>query len=498
MSENKMKDLKTRFLSAKNLLRGLLIILALLFFSGYLRFGKQTTEIPEVKQDIVADKKNSGEEGKIMWTCSMHPSVRLEKPGSCPICGMDLIPIQVSNSDEAARPRLTLSPAAKKLAQIRTTTVKRKLVTAKIRLVGKVDYQEPLVSDISAWVPGRIDELFVDYTGISVKKGDHLVSLYSPELLTAQEELLQALKTLNSGNQAVAPTARLTVEATREKLRLWGLTPKQIKDIEKQKKASDHLTIYSPISGIVIKKNATAGAYVKTGTVIYTVADLSEVWVKLDAYESDLPFLRYAQKVEFTTEASPGETFRGRIAFIDPILDPVTRTVKIRLNIKNRKGKLKPGMFVRALIKVKMAEDGKIVDARLADKWISPMHPEIIRDEPGNCPRCGMPLVEAESLGYVTDDEEFIESPLVIPASAVLITGKRAVVYVDISDADKSMYEGREVVLGPKAGDEYIVKSGLKKGEQVVTNGNFKIDSALQILAKPSMMQPKDSRGRTR
>ena len=492
MTSNKMKN---KIFSAKNLLITILVILGILFLGGYLHldFGvPENVELPE-HQHVIGEGGKTAEgkqtEKKVIWTCSMHPQIRLEKPGLCPICGMELIPlVQDETEEEGAAPTLKLSEASKRLAQIQTTRVSRRFVTADVRLAGKIDYQEPLVKNITAWVPGRIDELFVDYTGISVNKGDHLVSLYSPDLLTAQEELLQALKAMRSGQGVVGKAARSTVEATRDKLRLWGPTPEQIKAIEKRGQTTDHLTIYSPISGIVIKKNATVGSYVKTGTVIYTVADLSKVWIKLDAYESDLPWLHYAQKVEFSMEAYPGEVFRGRIAFIDPVLNPRTRTITLRLNVDNRKGKLKPGMFVRATVKVKIAEDGKIIDTFLADKWISPMHPEIITDEPGDCPRCGMPLVEAESLGYVSDDDDFIDAPLVVPASAVLITGKRAVVYVEVPDTDKPTYEGREIVLGVRAGDFYLVKSGLKSGELVVTQGNFKIDSALQIQAKPSMM----------
>jgi len=407
---------------------------------------------------------------------------------------MDLIPVTKSTDEEIGERELKLSPTAQKLAEIQTATVERKYVSAAIRMVGKVDYDETRLSYITAWVPGRLDRLFVDYTGISVRKGDHMVYLYSPELLTAQEELLQAIRAggelKNSGMKIMRETALQTVEASREKLRLWGLTDEQITKIEKSGEASDHITIYSPMGGVVIDKNVEKGAYVKTGTRLYTIADLSHLWIRLDAYESDLVWLRYGQEVHVETEAYPGEVFKGTIAFIDPVLDTKTRTVKVRVNVSNADGRLKPEMFVRTTVHAHVAESGKVMDEALAGKWICPMHPDIIKDHAGSCDICGMPLARTESLGYasVSGDKED-PAPLVIPASAPLITGKRAVVYVAHPEKE-GIFEGREIVLGPRAGGYYLVSEGLEQGERVVVNGNFKIDSALQILAKPSMMSP--------
>jgi len=433
-----------------------------------------------------------------VWTCAMHPQIRQLQPGQCPICGMDLIPVPSEEPDEALGPRaIKLSAYAMKLAEIQTEKVKRKFVSAEIRMVGKVEYDESRLGTITARVPGRLDRLYVDYTGITVAKGDHMAELYSPELLTAQEELIQSLKTVTEleerGATGALETARQTVEAVREKLRLWGLPDEQIREIEKLGTPSDHITIYAPMAGIVIRKHALEGVYVQTGTPIYTIADLSRVWVKLDAYESDLPWIKYGQAVELEAEAFPGETFGGKIAFIDPVLDARTRTVKVRVNVENPDGRLKPGMFVRTIVRANVAAGGRVVNADLAGKWISPMHPEIVKDEPGTCDVCGMPLVRAEALGYVSAEDVTAEAPLVIPASAPLITGKRAVVYVAVPDED-GVFQGREIVLGPRAGDHYLVESGLEESESVVVNGNFKIDSAVQIRAKPSMMQPEGGR----
>ncbi|MGB7325011.1 MAG: efflux RND transporter periplasmic adaptor subunit, partial [Rubripirellula sp.] len=284
-------------------------------------------------------------------------------------------------------------------------------------------------------------------------------------------------------------------ESAREKLRLLGLTTKQIQTIEQRGKSSETVTIYSPVGGVVVAKNKQEGDRVQTGDRIYTVADLNVLWVQMDAYESDLAWLRYGQDVEFTTEAYPGEVFRGRIAFIDPVLNEDTRTVKVRVNVPNDDGRLKPEMFVRAIVQSDIAAGGRVLSASLAGKWISPMHPEIIKDQPGDCDICGMPLVRAESLGYVTAEPTNAAKPLIVPVKAVLLTGTRAIVYIQVPDADKPTYEGREIVIGPRAGDFYLVKAGLDEGDLVVTNGNFKLDSALQISAKPSMMTPQGGGG---
>lgn len=390
-----------------------------------------------------------------MWTCSMHPQIQLPKPGQCPICGMDLIPVSSGETGGDMGPReLKMSKKAMKLASLEVTPVERQEVTVKIRMVGKVEYDETRTSYITAWVPGRIDDLFVDFTGGEVKEGDPMVYLYSPELLTAQEELLQAIvaeeELQRSNSPLMRDTASKTVDAAKEKLRLWGLTEKQIEEIEKRGKTTDHVTIYTPISGVVIHKNGLEGMYVETGTKIYTIADLSQVWVKLDAYESDLIWIRNGQRVEFDTEAYPGEIFKGKVVFVDPFLDPKTRTAKVRVNVPNPDGKLKPEMFVRAEVHTVMKRER-----------------DVFKGVQSNQP------------------------PLVIPATAPLLTGKRAVVYVEVPDK-KGTYEGREVLLGPRAGNFYTVREGLNEGEWVVVNGNFKIDSAIQILAKPSMMNPEE------
>jgi membrane fusion protein, copper/silver efflux system len=433
-----------------------------------------------------------------MWTCSMHPQIQRPGPGSCPICGMDLIPVGRGGAALTGLRQLELSPAARELMNIQVRPAERRFVTAQVRMVGKVEYDETRLKRITAWVPGRLDRLFVDYTGVDVRQGDHMASIYSPELYSAQQELIQGIRLERERGQdggRRALTGIDLLESSREKLRLLGLTDEQIAEIEQKERPSSHLTIHAPIGGVVIEKLKQQGDYVQTGERIYTVADLSQVWVQLDAYESDFVWLIYGQQVTFTTEAYPGDKFVGRVAFIDRVLDDRTRTAKVRVNVDNSERKLKPSMFVRGVAQSEVAGGGRVIDADLAGKWISPMHPEIVKDEPGPCDICGMPLVRAESLGYISSDYLLTEPPLVIPASAVLWTGTRAIVYVEVPETEQPTYEGREIVLGPRAGDDYLVSSGLQERELVVTHGNFKIDSALQIQARPSMMTPEGGGG---
>ncbi|MFO7957436.1 MAG: efflux RND transporter periplasmic adaptor subunit [Candidatus Brocadiia bacterium] len=419
-----------------------LAVLAIAFGVGYFARGRGEP-VTAAEQPAAQKAAESAEAEPQMWTCSMHPQIRQPEPGQCPICGMDLIPVESGAEGGSANPReFSTSVAGKALMDIETAPVERRPVDVPVRMVGKVAPDERRIGHITAWVGGRIDRLYVDFTGTRVEAEEPMAYLYSPELLNAQQELLQALdaerELAGSDMPIMRDTAAATVEAAREKLRLLGLTRQQVAEIESRGEQRDHVTIHAPMGGVVIEKHVSEGMYVKTGTRIYTIADLSRVWVRLDAYESDIQWLAEGQEVAFTAEAFPGERFTGKIAFIDPVLDPRTRTVKVRLDVPNPEGRLKPDMFVRATARPVLGRSG--------------------------------------------------EAPLVIPDTAPLITGRRAVVYVEVPDAEMPTFEGREVILGPRAGEYYVVTEGLEAGERVVTNGAFKIDSALQIQAKPSMM----------
>ena len=378
------------------------------------------------------------------WTCSMHPQIQQPKFGKCPICGMDLIPVTGEHESESAVPQLKLSDRAQKLASVAVTPVVRQNVVRQIRLVGKIEYDETRISEISAWFPGRIEKLWVNSTGIPVKKDQLVAEIYSPEILASQAELRQSVENLEKSREKNSPDAERLAEqqlnAARERLRLWGLSAAQIREMAAETILSEQVKIFSPENGFVIEKKVQEGIYVNTGSLLFRVADLKQVWLLLDAYESDLAGLRNGQSVQFTTEAFPAKIFAGRIAWIYPTLENQTRTVKVRVEVANPDLLLKPGMLARAEIFSEVAQSRNA-------------------------------------------------APLVIPASAPLITGNRAIVYLQVS---QGVYEGREIVLGPRAGDYYVVVSGLSEGEKVVVKGNFKIDSAIQILAKPSMMSPKD------
>ena len=429
-----------------------MIIVAVVAFSlGGLLLSGGGSEPTEAEHAHSAEAESNEPQ---MWTCSMHPQIQLPKPGKCPICFMDLIPVETGNGGGELDPnQIRMSETAVKLAGIQTTPVMRAYAERDIRMVGKLVYDETKVSYITAWVPGRLDRLFIDYTGASVSKGDRMVQIYSPELIAAQEELLQANEAVralsNTASAVLKSTAHETLRSVREKLRLYGLSEKQIESIEQEKTPSEQLTITAPVGGVVVHKDAKEGMYVTTGTRIYTIADLSQLWVMLEAYESDLPWLREGQSVTFTSPSFPGETFNAVIDFIDPVIDPNTRTVDIRALVENNNRRLKPDMFVSGIVKSRLDSKGDVIGKEFAGT-----------------------------------------APLLIPDSAPLITGKRAVVYVRVQSDDAPVFEGREITLGPRAEGFYIVESGLEEGEEVVTNGAFKIDSELQIQAKPSMMSP--------
>lgn len=447
----------------------------------------------------VADHSHAAAEAGdqiLYWTCSMHPQIKLPDPGKCPICFMDLIPVRAGEEAvDPNAPRLALSERARQLARVETSPVELRNVSLDVRMVGKVMPDETAITQVSSYIPGRLDRLYVDYTGILVRKGDHLAEIYSPELLVAQREYLLGLEAIEragraGGSEAEKSTASALLEAAQRKLELWGIPKDQIEALARHRRPSDHMRIDAPLEGWVIERYGYEGMYVETGTKLFTLADLRNVWVMLDAYELDIGYVRLGQEVEFETEAFTGQVFKGQVAYVDPVLNPSTRTVKVRLNVANPDLKLRPEMFVRARLKAHLGEGGMVVEQALAGKWICPMHPEVVKDAPGQCDKCGMDLVKAETLGYVSTGAA-PDKLLTVPRTAVLLTGKRAVVYVEQKKDDGTpVYEGRVVKLGPRAGDYYVVESGLQEGERVVTRGALMIDSALQIMAKPSMMQP--------
>jgi Cu(I)/Ag(I) efflux system membrane fusion protein len=436
-------------------------------------------------------KQGAGAVSDTLWTCSMHPQIRQPNPGLCPICSMDLIPL-ASGGDGGGLREVKVTAEAAALMDLRVSPVVRQPASIHVDLFGKIAYDERTVNTTTARIGGRLDRFYIDYTGTQVRKGDHIAEIYSPDLVVAQEALIKAVNGLErarlSGTPAAVETQERILKSARERLRLLQLTERQIDGIAAQSVPTDHVTLYAPQDGVVTVRHVVEGASVKTGEPLFSVAGLQSVWLNLEAYESDLPWLKFAQDVAFTVEALPGKPFHGRIAYIDREMDSKRRVVKVRVNVPNENQLLKPGMFARATVDAKVAGDGSVVDPGLAGKWISPMHPEVISDKPGKCTICGMDLVPAEELGFIESGGGEHGAPLLLPVSAALRTGNRAIVYVRVSAIPHPKFEGREVVLGSRVGEHFVVESGLHEGELVVTRGAFKLDSELQIRARPSMM----------
>ncbi len=371
-----------------------------------------------------------------VWTCSMHPQIRMDKPGKCPLCAMDLIP--VSSSGASADPgAIHFTKEAAALANIMTSVVTTQKPVKEIRLYGKIQADERLLQSQVAHIPGRIEKLQVNFTGEEVKRGQPLATIYSPELVTAQQELIEAAK-----SKAIQPEI---YEAVKEKLRQWKLTESQISAIESSGNVKYNFDVYSTSSGIVTARRVNNGDYISQGTVLYEIADLSKVWVLFDAYESDLPFLSEGNKITFTVQAIPGKEFTGNITFIDPVIDPASRVSKVRVEINNQ-GKLKTEMFVTGIVSANLSE---------------------------------------------------YRNQFIIPRSAVLWTGKRSIVYVKQGGIDEPVFKIREIELGPQLGSSYVVLNGLAEGEEIVTQGAFSVDAAAQLEGKPSMMNLEGSTAAT-
>ena len=360
--------------------------------------------------------------------------------------------------------------------------------------MGELSYDEGMLKTIAAYVDGRLERLYADYTGVVVEKGDDLALLYSPELYSGQFELLVAKearareKTL--GRQPAAYDRRDLYDSARQRLIEYGMTEAQIAELERSGKADSRIPISAPISGTVIEKLAVEGQYVKTGQPIYRLADLSTVWLMLELFPEDAAAVHYGQKVEAEVQSLPGRTFTGRVAFIDPTVEPKTRTVGVRVVIPNGDGLLRVGDFVKATIAVPLGGAGeelpKVYDPELADKWISPRHPQIVASSPGKCSLCGIDLVPASRFGF-TSDPSAVGKALVVPRDAVLMVGDHDVVYVE---TEPGRFELRRVVLGPSNGDKIAIVEGVEEGEQVAYSGNFLIDSQMQLAGKPSLIDP--------
>ena len=406
-----------------------LILLALAALGGWFLFRKQPQN-PAATQSAVNT-------GKQLYTCSMHPFIIREKPGACPVCGMELIKkiaspaadgTQKSASKEvtALPTRLALSSSQRVMANVATVEAATETLNREINAVGIVQYDQSRQAKVTAWVGGRLEKLHVNSVGGFISKERPLGELYSPDLMAAQQEFLLAIKSRNQLKSSPLPSISgdgLAASA-RERLKLLGFRENQIAELEREGKARITIPIYSPFSGIVIEKMVQQGEYVTTGQVLFNIADLSRVWVEAEVYENELPNIAIGQQVEIRSRSLAANALSGRIAFIYPFLDPKTRSIKVRIEMQTPGMLLKPEMFVNAIIRVGLSK------------------------------------------------------AVVVPISAVIDTGKRQVVWVESSPG---LFERREVQTGGRSGEKIQIFSGLRAGEKVAISGGYLIDSESQL-----------------
>uniref|UniRef100_C6E8C1 Efflux transporter, RND family, MFP subunit n=1 Tax=Geobacter sp. (strain M21) TaxID=443144 RepID=C6E8C1_GEOSM len=378
--------------------------------------------------------KDKAAQGPVLYTCAMHPFIIKDKPGTCPICGMQLIKkvegAQASAQEQKMLGHVSLSPTQQIMANVATVPADFAPLSKEINAVGIVQYDQSKQAKVTAWVAGRIDKLIVNTVGAYVSKGRPVAEIYSPDLVAAQQEYLLALKSREqfqkSSIQAISQGGEGLVSSARQRLKLMGVRDEQIARLEKAGHPNIKLPIYTPLSGVVIEKMVQEGQYVDLGMPLFSIADLSRVWVEVEVYENEFAFVKMGQRVEILSQSYLGKTFSGRVSFIYPFLDPKTRTVKVRVELANPGLKLKPDMFVNAQIKAPL----------------------------GNT--------------------------LVIPTTALMDTGKRQVVWVE---SQPGMFEPRDVQVGARVGDKVQILSGLNRGDKVAASGGYLIDSESQLSA---------------
>lgn len=375
---------------------------------------------------------SSVESSNEVWTCSMHPSVRQDGPGSCPICGMDLIPASAEERDDDFS--MIMTEAAIRLANIQTTPVIRDVPKKEITLPGRIAIDERRISYVTAHFQGRIHDVKIDFTGAPIRQGEVMATIYSQEVVSAQRELLEAYR-----NRDRSPGI---YESAVRKFKLWEFTDQQIQQIIDRGEVQTHMEILSPVDGYVMARNVVDDQHVMEGSVIYEVANLEQLWVTIEAYEEDINWISTGDIIEFRTRSNPGHTYEAVVDYIDPVFSPEKRTIRVRGDIENSDHRLRPDMLVTGQL-------------------------------------------------YAEQQNE----ELMVPASAVLWTGPRSLVYIKDTDADTPRFMVREVDLGLKAGDYYVIRGGLEEGEEVVFNGAFRIDSEFQLADRFSMMNRQPGTG---
>lgn len=402
-------------------------------FGGWLIFSSSSQESISNKDASEMSDHDHTTDYAQMWTCSMHPQIMQPEPGNCPICGMDLI-LAESSADGLAMNEIKMTKNAMALANIGTARIgegKGEGSMEGIALSGRIKVNEEEETVQSSYFDGRLERLNVSYEGEQVKKGQLMATIYAPDLVAAQQELISSLS-LRESQPAL-------YKAVRNKLKLWKLTEDQINTIEKTRKVKEYFPIYATVSGTVSEKLVSEGDYVKQGEPLFKLMDLNSVWVEFDVYENQLSSLETGDKIKLTTNAYPNKSFAATIIFIDPILNERTRTVAVRATLNNRDGVFKPGMFVKGQI---------------------------------------------ESLKETGDD---FSNALMVPVSAVMWTGERSIVYLK-TNPNEPVFKMQEVSLGNRIGEMYEIVDGLAAGDEIVTNGTFTVDAAAQLQGKSSMM----------
>ncbi len=436
----------------------IVILLAVLAGAAYFTRPYWTHAVPSMNKEaggfMVFEK--SGVKYKQCYVCPMHKQIVKSEPGDCPICGMTLMKTEVPLTESKPAPkmeemsgmkaapakpgetsaqteglrRISIDPRQRMLANVATTMVMYNELSQDVYTVGKVAFNEQTMQRVTAWFPGRVEKLYVNFTGETVKKGQRIMSVYSPELISTEKEYIiardSAARLGPSEFPEIATGANGMLDAAKTRLRLWGLTAAQISELDRTGNIKDTVDIYSPVTGTVTDVMARPGNYLAEGTELYKVVDLGSVWVMADVYEYEFSKVNLGSRVDVTAEAYPGKTFVGKVSFIDPSVNPDSRTVKVRAELRNPGGMLKPEMFVNARI------------------FSRSVH------------------------------------ALTVPSSAVLYTGTRNVAWVEV---EPGVFEYRDLTLGIRSGGDYQVISGLKEHDMVVTQGGFLLDSEAQFRA---------------
>jgi len=454
-----------------------LVIATIVFVMGYFIGERQSLKTAKKTLALTVEK---GTEEKQLYSCGMHPFYVQEGPGNCPICGMKLIPVKKSEKSEKEKKGkrkikywrapmdpnyisdkpgkspmgmdlipvyedeeeeeglITIDPVTVQNIGVKIEVVKRRPLYRVIRTVGRITYDERRIYHIHTKFTGWIDKLYVNFTGQRVRRGEPLIAIYSPDLVSTQKEYLQTLDYYESLQESsfdeIRKGGKSLLEATQRRLELWGISSSQIKGLEETQEIQKNMTIYSPISGVVVKMEAARkGMYVEPGMNLYTIADISRVWVEADIFEYELPWIKLCQKATMTLSYYLGKDYQGKITFINPFLEPKTRTVKIRLEFDNSDFELKPDMYANMMI-----------------------------------------------------SSEITKSGLAVPIQAVIHSGKRDIVVIARGEGK---FESREVKVGAEAEGYYQILEGIKEGEKVVTSAQFLIDSESNLRAAITMMQ---------